>query len=53
MDHVAGTVNCGEMFVADHRQPLLIVGTLGVATVLAFNDENRAFDAAKKFNGLS
>lgn len=53
MDHVAGIVNYGEMFVADGIQPLLPVGLLGKAAVPSFDDENRAFDAAKKFNGLS
>jgi hypothetical protein len=31
---------------------LLFVGTLGVAALFAIDDENGAFDAAKKLHGL-
>ena len=53
VDHVAGIINFGELFVSDDRQPWLSVGTLGVAALFAIDDEDGAFDAAKKLNGLS
>ena len=49
---MAGAVNLGEMFISDGRQPLLFVGTLGVAALFAIDDENGAFDAAKKLHSL-
>lgn len=52
VDHMAGAVNLGEMFISDGRQPLLSVGTLGVAALFAIDDENGTFDAAKKLHGL-
>lgn len=50
---MAGVVNFGELFVADCRQSLLFVGTLGMAALFAIDDQNRALDAEEKLHGLS
>src|SRR5262245_65903426 len=52
MDQLAGVVNLNEMFISDDRQPLLLVGPLGVAALLAIDDADRTFNAAKKLHGL-
>ena len=49
---MAGAVNLGEMFISDGCQPLLFVGTLGVAALFAFDEENRTFNTAKELNSL-
>src|SRR5262249_40345142 len=50
MDHMSGVVNLNEMFISDDRQPLLLVGALGVAALFSIDDKDRTFNTAKKIH---